>query len=96
MRNDSHSIGTALVRETISLARDGRAELLQVTYEPELDGFYRGCGFRPTQAGHTGLTVTLTNKGGPRHTADGGDLRGGARQPVRQGTATRTGLALTA
>jgi hypothetical protein len=24
---------------------------LHVDYEPHLDGFYRGCGFRPTAAG---------------------------------------------
>jgi GNAT superfamily N-acetyltransferase len=44
-------IGTALVREVITLARDGGAEWLHVDYEESLEPFYRGCGFKPTPAG---------------------------------------------
>ena len=44
-------IGTALVREAAALAQARGAEWLHVDYEEELDGFYRGCGFRPTPAG---------------------------------------------
>ncbi len=39
-------IGTALVREAAAMARARGAEWLHV--EDELEGFYRGCGFRPT------------------------------------------------
>lgn len=49
--------GRALVREAALLAREGGAEWLHVDYEDELDGFYRGCGFRPTPAGLIDLTV---------------------------------------
>ncbi len=44
-------IGTALVREATVMARAKGAEWLHVDYEDELEGFYRGCGFRPTAAG---------------------------------------------
>lgn len=44
-------VGTALVRRAIAAAREGGVEWIHVDYEPRLDEFYRGCGFRPTAAG---------------------------------------------
>jgi GNAT superfamily N-acetyltransferase len=44
-------IGTALVREATSLAREKGVEWLHVDYEDHLEPFYRTCGFRPTRAG---------------------------------------------
>jgi ribosomal protein S18 acetylase RimI-like enzyme len=44
-------IGTELVRRAVSAAREKGAEWLHVDYEPRLDGFYRGAGFRETKAG---------------------------------------------
>jgi hypothetical protein len=39
--------GPALVAEVTAAG----CPWLHVDYEPHLDGFYRGCGFRPTAAG---------------------------------------------
>jgi GNAT superfamily N-acetyltransferase len=44
-------VGTELVRRAADVARRAGLEWLHVDYEPHLDGFYRGCGFRPTTAG---------------------------------------------
>jgi GNAT superfamily N-acetyltransferase len=44
-------IATSLVRRAAELARERGAGWLHVDYEPHLEGFYRGCGFRPTAAG---------------------------------------------
>jgi GNAT superfamily N-acetyltransferase len=44
-------IATSLVRRAAELARERGAEWLHVDYEPQLEEFYRGCGFRPTGAG---------------------------------------------
>lgn len=44
-------IGESLVRTAIAQARACDMHWLHVDYEPHLDGFYRQCGFRPTQAG---------------------------------------------
>jgi GNAT superfamily N-acetyltransferase len=44
-------IATTLVRQAADVARQRGAEWLHVDFEPHLEGFYRGCGFRPTQAG---------------------------------------------
>ncbi|MER7011819.1 GNAT family N-acetyltransferase [Saccharopolyspora sp. NPDC000359] len=44
-------IGSMLLTEATDAARDGGAHWLHVDYEDHLDGFYRGCGFRPTKAG---------------------------------------------
>ncbi|MCX5516949.1 GNAT family N-acetyltransferase [Kaistia defluvii] len=44
-------IGTKLVRRAADLARERGALWLHVDFEPHLAGFYRACGFRPTQAG---------------------------------------------
>jgi GNAT superfamily N-acetyltransferase len=44
-------IGTGLVRRALEAARAAGVEWVHVDYEPHLDAFYRGCGFRPTAAG---------------------------------------------
>jgi GNAT superfamily N-acetyltransferase len=44
-------IGRRLVGAAIDQARASGITWLHVDYEPHLDGFYRGCGFRPTAAG---------------------------------------------
>jgi GNAT superfamily N-acetyltransferase len=44
-------LGTRLVRRAADLAAERGAHWLHVDYEPHLAGFYRGCGFRPTEAG---------------------------------------------
>jgi GNAT superfamily N-acetyltransferase len=49
-------IATTLVRRAAELARERGAQWLHVDYEPHLEGFYRGCGFRPTLAGLIALT----------------------------------------
>jgi ribosomal protein S18 acetylase RimI-like enzyme len=43
-------IGTELVRRAADVVRRAGLEWLHVDYEPHLDDFYRGCGFRPTAA----------------------------------------------
>ena len=49
-RHRRRGIGTELVRRAVEAAREGGAAWMHVDYEPHLDGFYRGCGFRPTAA----------------------------------------------
>lgn len=44
-------IATSLVRRAAELARERGAQWLHVDYDVHLEGFYRGCGFRPTGAG---------------------------------------------
>ena len=44
-------IGRRLIAEAARTARERGATWLHVDFEPHLDGFYRGCGFRPTAAG---------------------------------------------
>lgn len=44
-------LGTRLVRRAAALARERGAIWLHVDFEPHLAGFYRGCGFLPTEAG---------------------------------------------
>ncbi|MEO7220962.1 MAG: GNAT family N-acetyltransferase [Devosia sp.] len=44
-------IATMLVRRAAELAKERGAEWLHVDYDAHLEGFYRGCGFRPTGAG---------------------------------------------
>jgi GNAT superfamily N-acetyltransferase len=44
-------IGTALVAEARRQAAAHELEWLHVDYEPELDAFYKNCGFVPTLAG---------------------------------------------
>lgn len=43
--------GTRLVTAAADAARRSGARWLHVDFEPHLAGFYRGCGFRPTEAG---------------------------------------------
>lgn len=51
-------IGTELVRRATAAAREhGGLEWLHVDYDPHLDSFYRGCGFRHTPAGLIDLTA---------------------------------------
>jgi GNAT superfamily N-acetyltransferase len=49
-------IATELVRRAATMARERGAEWLHVDYEPELENFYRGCGFRHSAAGVMELT----------------------------------------
>ncbi len=49
-------IATALVQAAVAEARRRGAGWLHVDYEPQLEAFYRGCGFRPTTAGLMSLT----------------------------------------
>lgn len=49
-------IATELVRQAALVARQRGAEWLHVDYEPHLEDFYRGCGFRPSAAGVMKLT----------------------------------------
>jgi GNAT superfamily N-acetyltransferase len=44
-------VGRGLVVVAVERARAAGAVWMHVDYEPHLDGFYRGCGFRPTAAG---------------------------------------------
>jgi GNAT superfamily N-acetyltransferase len=44
-------IGRRLVEVAVQEARRRGVEWLHVDYEPQLEAFYRGCGFRPTAAG---------------------------------------------
>jgi GNAT superfamily N-acetyltransferase len=44
-------IGTALVRKAVEEAHRAGVRWMHVDYEPQLAGFYEGCGFRPTSAG---------------------------------------------
>lgn len=48
-------IATRLVKAAEEVARERGAKWLHVDFEPHLSGFYRGCGFRPTEAGLIGL-----------------------------------------
>ena len=43
-------IGRRLVSRAASEARDRNVEWLHVDFEPQLQGFYDSCGFRPTEA----------------------------------------------
>jgi GNAT superfamily N-acetyltransferase len=44
-------IATRLVKAAEEAARERGAKWLHVDFEPHLMEFYRGCGFRPTEAG---------------------------------------------
>jgi ribosomal protein S18 acetylase RimI-like enzyme len=48
-------IASDLVRRATMIARERGAHWLHVDFEPQLGGFYRACGFRPTSAGLIGL-----------------------------------------
>lgn len=44
-------LATLVVERATALARERGAEWLHVDFEPHLEQFYRGCGFRHTSAG---------------------------------------------
>ena len=44
-------IGRALVERVVAVAQARGLHWVHVDYLPELAGFYRACGFRPTEAG---------------------------------------------
>jgi GNAT superfamily N-acetyltransferase len=44
-------IGAELMKRTAEVAKERGIEWLHVDYEPHLDSFYRGCGYRKTDAG---------------------------------------------
>lgn len=44
-------IASRVVRRAAQLARTRGAEWLHVDFEPHLESFYAGCGFRPSKAG---------------------------------------------
>ena len=44
-------IGRHLVQEAVKVAAERGIHWLHVDYEPHLDQFYKGCGFRDTHAG---------------------------------------------
>ncbi len=46
-----HGIGTQLVKHAAESAKERGVEWLHVDYEPHLQSFYEGCGFRHTPAG---------------------------------------------
>lgn len=50
-------VGTALVRRAAQEARRLGCSWLHVDFDEHLTSFYRGCGFRATQAGLIDLTV---------------------------------------
>ena len=52
-------IGTKLVRRAADVARARGVRWLHVDYLPELEAFYRGCGFRHTEAGLMDLSRTF-------------------------------------
>jgi GNAT superfamily N-acetyltransferase len=49
-------IGRRLVAAAVDQVRTAGVTWLHVDYEPHLEEFYRGCGFRPTAAGLLRLT----------------------------------------
>lgn len=49
-------IAARLVGRAQALATQRGAEWLHVDFEPQLEGFYRACGFQPTKAGLIRLT----------------------------------------
>ncbi len=50
-------IGRRLVQAAADVARQHGVHWLHVDYEPHLDAFYRGCGFRRSEAGLLDLRV---------------------------------------
>jgi ribosomal protein S18 acetylase RimI-like enzyme len=44
-------IGQALVKQAVAELRADGVQLIQVTFEPELESFYRACGFHIVKAG---------------------------------------------
>ena len=55
-RDHRRGIGTQLVAEAVSAARQAGCEWLHVDFDDDLRGFYYdACGFSPTNAGHIAL-----------------------------------------
>ena len=50
-------IASDLVRQAAQVAKSRGAQWLHVDFEPQLESFYRGCGFRPTGAGLIDLST---------------------------------------
>jgi 2'-5' RNA ligase/GNAT superfamily N-acetyltransferase len=57
-----HGIGRTLVAYAVDVARARGLVWLHVDYEPQLDHFYRACGFKPTAAGLIRLDRTAGDK----------------------------------
>jgi len=53
-------IGTKMTRQAAKIAADRGIEWLHVDYEPHLDTFYHGCGYRKTEAGLLNLRDKTT------------------------------------
>ena len=51
-------IGAEMMKRAAKIAAERGIEWLHVDYEPHLDAFYRGCGYRKTEAG----LLNLRNK----------------------------------
>ena len=56
-RFQRRGIGRRLVDALVTEVTAAGCQWLHVDYEPHLDGFYRGCGFRPTAAGLVALSA---------------------------------------
>lgn len=52
-------IGTELMRLAAEVSKERGPEWLHVDYEPPLDTFYRGCGYRKTEAGLLNLRAEI-------------------------------------
>jgi GNAT superfamily N-acetyltransferase len=59
-------IGTGLVLRAADAVRESGVEWLHVDYEPHLEAFYRGCGFRHTHAGLLHLAPRVPGAGRAR------------------------------
>ena len=53
-------IGTEMMRRAARIAAERGIEWLHVDYEPHLGAFYRGCGYRKTEAGLLNLRDEAT------------------------------------
>jgi GNAT superfamily N-acetyltransferase len=53
-------IGTKLMRKAAEVSRHRGIEWLHVDFEPRWEKFYRGCGYRPTEAGLLQLSESDT------------------------------------
>jgi len=53
----NQGIASRMVEMAVALAKNGGAKWLHVDFEPQLEGFYRRCGFGLTKAGLMDLTL---------------------------------------
>jgi GNAT superfamily N-acetyltransferase len=53
-------IGAEMMKRAAKIAAERGIEWLHVDYEPHLDAFYRGCGYRKTEAGLLNLREKAT------------------------------------